>query len=179
MWLLSSNISTQRPCKKLDWKRLGPYLVSERIGTQAYRLQLPPSLKVHPVFHVSLLDRYAESDIPSRIQPPAPLVIVDSQLEFEVEEILDSRLMRNRLFYLVKWKGYPVSDNSWEPSSHLSNSQDLVTAFHFRYPSKPSALLSPPPGPREPKGRRSKRRVASVGTYAGYSDPSVSFFLPA
>src|SRR5271169_251779 len=93
VWLLSSNIRTQRPNKKLDWKRLGPYTITEKISTQAYRLQLPPSLKVHPVFHVSLLDWYNESDIPGRVQPPAPPVIVENQLEYEVEEVLDSRLM--------------------------------------------------------------------------------------
>src|SRR5439155_19764400 len=111
VWLLSSNIHTQRLSKKLDWKRLSPYLILERIGTQAYRLQLPPSLRIHPVFHISLLDRYNKSDIPGRIQPTPPPVVVENQLEYEVEEILDSRLMHNRLLYLVKWKGYPVSDN--------------------------------------------------------------------
>src|SRR5213078_2283608 len=103
VWLLSQNIRTQRPSKKLDWKRLGPYPILERIGTQAYRLQLPSSMKIHPVFHVSLLDRYVESDIPARIQPPPPSVVVDNEVEYEVEEVLDSKVSRKRLFYLVKW----------------------------------------------------------------------------
>jgi len=86
VWLLSSNIRTQRPSNKLDWKCLGPYPITERIGTQAYRLQLPPSLKAHPVCHVSLLDRYTESDIPGRSQPPPPPVIVDDQLEMKLKK---------------------------------------------------------------------------------------------
>ena len=146
VWLMSSNIHTQRPSKKLDWKRLGPYPIVEKIGTQAYRLQLPPSLKVHPVFHVSLLDPYKESEIPGRTQPPPPPVVIEDQFEYEVEEILDSRLIRNRLFYLVKWKGYPASDNSWEPVAHLTNCKDLIISFHSQYPNKPSAQSSP----REP-----------------------------
>src|SRR5438045_1349771 len=101
VWLLSTSIRTQRPSRKLDCRRLGPYSILERIGTQAYRLQLPPSLKVHPVFHVSLLDRYVESEIPGRIQSLPPPVVVEDQLAYEVEEVLDSRLMHNRLFYLV------------------------------------------------------------------------------
>ena len=112
VWLLSSNINTQRPNKKLDWKRFGPYPIIEKIGTQAYRLQLPPSMKIHPVFHISLLDRYTENDIPGRIQPPPPPVIIKNQIEYEVEDILDSKFLRKRLFYLIKWKGYPISDNS-------------------------------------------------------------------
>src|SRR5437667_3934318 len=69
VWLLSSNIHTQRPSKKLDWKRLGPYPILERIGTHAYRLHLPPSLRIHPVFHISLLDCYYTLYIHCLIQP--------------------------------------------------------------------------------------------------------------
>src|SRR5437762_2646724 len=59
---------------------------------------------------------------------------------------------------------YPVSDNSWEPASHLSNAKDLVHSFHSRYPDKPSAPL-PPPSPASRKRRgRSKRKVNFVGS---------------
>jgi len=172
VWLLSRNIHMQRPSKKLDWKRLGPYPILERIGTQAYRLQLPLSMKIHPVFHVSLLDRYTESDIPTRIQLPPQPVIVDNQVEFEAEDVLDSKIMRKQLFYLVKWKGYPVSDNSWEPASHLSNARDLVDSFHAKYPNKPSAPSTPSPPPNNVKKKsRSKRKVNFVGV-------STIFYFP-
>jgi hypothetical protein len=164
VWLLSQNIRTQRPSKKLDWKRLGPYPILERIGTQAYRLQLPSPMKIHPVFHVSLLDRYIESDIPTRTQPPPPSVLVDNQVEFEVEEVLDSKIMQKRLFYLVKWKGYPVSDNSWEPASHLSNTRDLVDSFHAKYPNKPLAPLPPSSSKNVKRKSRSKGKVNFVGS---------------
>jgi len=170
VWLSSRNIKTQRPSKKLDWKRLGPYTILKRIGTQAYRLQLPSSFKIHPVFHVSLLDKHMESNIPDRIQPPPPPVIIENQEEFEVEEILDSRYIRNTLFYLIKWKRYPVSENSWEPISNLTNCKELTASFHLRYPNKPS-MSTPPPRPDQPKRKRRKSKT-HANTCTTYLHPN-------
>ena len=87
-------------------------MIIEQIGTQAYRLQLPASMKVHPMFHVSLLEPYHLFIIPDHTHPPPPPIIVESESEYEVEEILDSKYRHKRLFYLVKWKGYNPCDNS-------------------------------------------------------------------
>ena len=155
VWLLSPNIRTEHPSKKLDWKRLGPFSITSRIGTQAYRLKLPSSMHIHPVFHVSLLEPHKSSTIPGRSSPLPPPIIVDSEEEFEVEEVLDSKFMRKRLFYLVKWKGYPVSENSWQPAADLKNALELVNSFHSKYPTKPNSQSShPPPLRRSPRQSR-------------------------
>ena len=67
-------------------------------------------MRIHPVFHVSLLEPHKPSIIPGRSLPLPPPVVIDSEEEFEIEEVLDSKFMRKRLFYLVKWKGYPISE---------------------------------------------------------------------
>jgi hypothetical protein len=55
VWLNSRNIKTARPQKKLDWKNFGPLPITKVISPYAYRLELPPFMKIHPVFHVNLL----------------------------------------------------------------------------------------------------------------------------
>lgn len=92
VWLLRKFIKTQRPCDKLDYKRLGPFEISEKINDVAYRLRLPINMKMHNVFHVSLLEKYHFDPNPLRIQPPPPPVIIDGYEEFEVSAILDSRV---------------------------------------------------------------------------------------
>jgi len=69
VWLSAKHIQTTRPSKKLDYKKLGPFKVTKVINRNAYRLELPNPMKVHNVFHVSLLDRYVPGQQPSDPQP--------------------------------------------------------------------------------------------------------------
>ncbi|CAJ0958446.1 unnamed protein product [Ranitomeya imitator] len=83
---------------------------------------------------MSLLRRYVAPVVPS-IDPPAP-VLVEGELEYIVEKILDSRVSRRKLQYLVKWKGYGQEDNSWVFASDV-HAADLVRAFHVAHPGRP------------------------------------------
>src|SRR5437667_8464976 len=95
-------------------------------------------MHVHSVLHVSLFEPHKPWTIPGRSPPPPPPVVVNSEKEFEVEEVLDSKVKQKRLFYLVKWKGCPVSDNSWEPTANFKNAPKLVNSVHSKYPAKPA-----------------------------------------
>jgi hypothetical protein len=64
VYLSARNISTERPSKKLDWKRIRPYPIKEIISPCAYKLDLPPLIKVYPVFYVNLLELAADDPIP-------------------------------------------------------------------------------------------------------------------
>ena len=138
VWLLQGNIKTTRPCNKLDYQRFGPYVISGKINDVAFRLDLPPHMRLHPVFHVSLLEPYTSSSIPGRVATPPPPVEVLDGSEFEVAAILDSKIIRNKLYYFVDWLGYTPNDRTWEPAENLANASDLVAAFHNNYPHKPS-----------------------------------------
>lgn len=97
-------------------------------------------MKVHPVFHVDLLERFHPDPIPGRSPKPLPPVVVDGEEEFIVESVLDSRLFKGQLQYFVHWKNYPVSERTWEPAQNLTNAADLVKEFHDHHPRKPRPL---------------------------------------
>ena len=82
-----------RPTKKLSEKNLGPYTIITQTGTHSFTLQLPDSMKlVHPVFHVSQLESSVPNIILNKVQSPPPPVKVARELEFEISEILDSKV---------------------------------------------------------------------------------------
>jgi len=66
VWLLPRNIRTTRPCKKLDYKKIGPFKILAKIGTSAYKLNLPTSMRIHNTFYISLLELYNNNKLPSQ-----------------------------------------------------------------------------------------------------------------
>ena len=133
VWLLGRNLKTWWLNKKLNFKFMGPFKVKDRVGTQAYHLELPHMIKVHLVFHVSLLKSCKGSNYPDKHPPPE---VTGDEEEYEVEKILDSCYQRRHVQYLVKWKGYPNCDNQWEPPANLGNAEDILQNFLLKYPGK-------------------------------------------
>jgi len=105
VWFNVKNLSTQRPSRKLDHRRIGPYKITKVVSPYAYEIDFPATLKHHRVQHVSLLDPADNDPLPVQHNPPPPPVIVDGEEEHYVEEILDAQLHRRKLQYLVKFVG--------------------------------------------------------------------------
>jgi len=89
-----------------QWR--GPYTILEKIGAVAFKLELPKGLRIHNVFHESLLKRY-KSD--GAIQPPRDDWEADAETEYLVEALLSHRWQTIRKgkrmhYYLVKWKDW-------------------------------------------------------------------------
>jgi len=76
VWLLPRNIRTTRPCKKLDYKKIGPFKILARIGISAYNLDLPALMRIHNTFHISLLELYNDNKLPSQRSEPSPPIII-------------------------------------------------------------------------------------------------------
>lgn len=136
VYLLRKHIKTKRPSDKLDFKKLGPFEITEKIGPVNYKLRLPANSRLHPVFHVSLLEP-AKGETPIAME--TELQPENDMDEYEVERILDTRTTTSgQQEYLIKWKGYSQGENSWEPTENL-NCPDLLKQFHQRtqrYPRK-------------------------------------------
>ena len=140
MFLDASDIKTTRPSQKLAHQFLGPYPVLAKVRRHTYKLGLPPSMsRLHPVFNVVKLLPAPDDPIPGRQADPLPPDLIDGEEHFELEAILDSHFQRNRLEYLIKWKGYGYEHNSWVLERDMV-AQDLVAKFHRDHPSAPRRI---------------------------------------
>jgi len=142
----AKNIRTNRPWKKWSPKPNGPFKLLEKQGSRAYKLEIWPRWKIHPVFHISLLEPYQASNQPNREQPPRDPEESEGDLEWEVERIVNSEIIsymrkvrgRNKpmkeLRYFVKWKGCAEDENTWEPPEGMTKAQEEVETFHRENP---------------------------------------------
>lgn len=135
------NIRTTRPSQKLNNKWFGPYEVLEKVGTSAYKLDIPQNWSgIHNVFNEALLKPFytPTSELHQKRNPrPAP-ELVGSSLEYELEKIIDCRKHGNQWQYKVKWVGYPDSKSTWQPVRDLiPNALESIMEFHTANPKMP------------------------------------------
>jgi len=139
VWLSTKNLNVDRPSCKLTEHQLGPYEIIKIISSNAVKLKLPASFKIHNVINVSCICPYRPPVAGQSIIPPKP-VTVEGTPEYEVEEIMDSRLKHDKLEFLVKWSGYTNNYNTWEPEANCANSRDIIKEFYKSNPSAPRKL---------------------------------------
>lgn len=142
---------------KLASRFIGPYPIKRVINVNAYELDLPPLLRIHPVINVSQLKPYRDGsgDFPHRPPPndrPAPEAPdAFGQPSWVVERILDKRPHRGGAQYLVLWKGYPQEEATWEPASALSSAPDAVRDYESSVQEAPREQRRRGPQKRKPQ----------------------------
>jgi len=121
-----------RRTEKLTERFVGPYKVREIISSNAVKLELPSTVKIHPVVNVSRIRRYVGQVEGQKKERPAP-VIIEGEEEWEVERILNKRKVRGKNKYLVRWKGFMAESNIWEGRENLKNVQEAIEEFEKEY----------------------------------------------
>jgi hypothetical protein len=110
-----------RPFPKLALKYYGPYAVLERVGKAAYKLDLPPDAKVHPVFHVSQLEPFTPNYAP--VFDTLPKLLDLDKENVKPEEILERRLVKKGnsavVQFRVRWTNLPSDAQTWEDETVL------------------------------------------------------------
>ena len=141
VWLSTDNLHMlNRASKKLMEKWIGPYEISNTMPN-AVELKLPKTLHIHPVVNIPRVKPYLGPLPGQPVSRPGLIhVTEDRDEEYEVDTIIDSRIYKGKLQYLVHWKGYNESERTWEPVSNLKNSPEIVEQFHRSHPSAPRRL---------------------------------------
>ena len=101
VWLEGKNLKLCYPSKKLAPRREGPFEITQVISPVAYKLQLPPTWKIHDVFHTSLLLSYRKTPEhgPNFSNPPPDLI--GGEEEYEINKILSHQGTQGQRQYLV------------------------------------------------------------------------------
>ena len=111
----------RRAHQKLASKYYGPYPIEERVRIVAYKLKLPDSVRLHPVFHVSLLRKKLRDGF--MISSELPPLSDEGTLVIELEAILDTRWVKCEAKFseesLVKWHMLVEEDATWESTKEL------------------------------------------------------------
>ncbi|SJL13670.1 uncharacterized protein ARMOST_17118 [Armillaria ostoyae] len=145
VWLDTTNLHLARPKKKLDDKRVGPFTILEKRGLSAYKLKLPLTWKIYPVFNETLLTPYIAPTFTNQQQdPPPPPDIINDEPEYEVEAIINHKTRKARgqkdketgkyttnivTDYLVKWKGYGREEEKWTKESELDHAKEAIANY--------------------------------------------------
>ena len=121
---------------KIRRQFVGPFKITKRISAVAYKVALPDTWRAHPVYHISRLKKFhPDLDYHRAVEPPKGRLDEEGHLEYDVQAIINHKGKGARRKYLIAWKGYPLSESSWEPVSNLRKVKDMIAEYLARIPT--------------------------------------------
>ena len=129
VWLEATHLRLHYPLRKLAPKRHGPFKIVQVLSLLTYKLWLPSTRRIHDVFHASLLSSYQSTEPYSPTLSSPPPDVIDNEEEYKVKAILSHKGLNGWRLYLTTWKGYPSSENTWEPKVNLCHSPILLNTY--------------------------------------------------
>jgi len=150
VWLDGRNLKIGYQSRKLAPKQEGPFTITEVLEPVTYHLKLLNQWWIHDVFHMSLLSPYCETEThsPNFMKPPPDLI--KGEEKYEIKAIMSHKKWGQGYQYLIKWKEYPISDNTWEPASGFKNAQEILMEYQLTHHLLWSPLTSKPHPPSCP-----------------------------
>ena len=132
VWLDLRNLKTSYH-KKITPKREGPFEIEEVLGPVTYRLKLPESWKIHNVFHAILLRPYIENETHGGNFPRPIPELIEGEEVYEVDSIIKHRRRGRGYQYYIKWKGYPITEATWENETAFSDDGDMLEQYRKQH----------------------------------------------
>jgi len=121
-----------RRTDKLTERFVGPYRVKGIVSSNAIELDLPSSVRIHPVVNVSRICRYRDQ-VKGQKVTLLPPVEIQGEMEYKVEKILSKRKRYGQVEYLVRWKGYTAEKDTWKKEGNLGNAREAVEEYEREY----------------------------------------------
>lgn len=140
VYLSTKNLHTDRPSQKLSAKYAGPFEVLEQKNF-SYKLDIPKSWKIYPVFHARYLRKYDNNPHPSQVNSEPEPINVTGEDEWTVESLRTVKKGRGGILqYRANWLGCD-EDPEFYPASNFKYSPHLLRNFHIQHPELPGPPL--------------------------------------
>ena len=124
--LNTPHLGHQDAKRKIMPRWLGPFKIVALTSIDSYEIQLPLGVRLHPVFHTSLLKPFQKDSNSARIQRTKEVILPDGATGYLIDKIIGYKTIKGIEYYKIRWQGYTAKDDTWEPWSNIQT----VAEYH-------------------------------------------------